>query len=135
MFRKEIAGLKKKKNYDDDTKIVKSRLSEFSLAELKERMRFLSACIAGYGPVDNSFSLCLIIVCRSDAQRAQYLLLCLYLPLRFRDNQYVSSRNSSGKIEFHHVRLEHAGQYQCKMTNPQGGFVMSDTVCLTVGML
>jgi hypothetical protein len=50
----------------------------------------------------------------------------------FRDNQYVSSRNSSGKIEFHHVRLEHAGQYQCKITNPQGGFVMSDAVSLTV---
>ena len=62
------------------------------------------------------------------------LAWCLCLPLRFRDNQYVSSRNSSGKIEFHHVRLEHAGQYQCKMTNPQGGFVMSDAVSLTVGM-
>ena len=74
-------------------------------------------------------------VCRSDSQRAQYLLLCLYLPLRFRDDQYVSSRNSSGKIEFRQVRVEHAGQYQCKMTNPQGGFVVSDTVSLTVGML
>ena len=50
---KEIAGLKKKKNnYDDDTKIVKSSMSEVSRGELKGRMRSLGTCIGRYGPVD-----------------------------------------------------------------------------------
>ena len=48
-----IAGLKKKmKNDDDDTKIVKSRMSEFSCGRLMVHMRFLGTCIGRYGPVD-----------------------------------------------------------------------------------
>ena len=57
--------------------------------------------------------------------------LVVLSPLRFRGGQYV--RSSSGRIEFPHVRLEHAGIYQCKMTNPQGGTVMSNTASLRVG--
>ena len=51
---KEKAGLKKNKmkNNYDDTKIVKSAMSEFSRGQLKVRMRCLGACIGRYGPID-----------------------------------------------------------------------------------
>ena len=53
---KEIAGLKKKeektRNNYDDTKIVKSRMSDFSRGVLKVRMSYLGTCIARYRPVD-----------------------------------------------------------------------------------
>ena len=51
----EIAGLKKKKKKmknNDDTKIVKSRMSELLRGELKVLMRSLGRFIARYGPVD-----------------------------------------------------------------------------------
>lgn len=32
------------------------------------------------------------------------------------------------------TKLEDDGMYYCKMTNPEGGIVHSDTVRLTVGM-
>ena len=40
------------KNNYDDTKIVKSRMSEVSRGELKVRMRSLGTCIGRYGPAD-----------------------------------------------------------------------------------
>ena len=36
----------------DDTKIVKSCMSEFSRGQLKMRMKSLGICIGRYGPVD-----------------------------------------------------------------------------------
>ena len=52
---------------------------------------------------------------------------------RFRDGTYVRTQSKTGRIEFARTKLEHAGKYQCKMTNPQNGSVMSDVVTLTVG--
>ena len=50
---KELAGLKKKKkNYDDDTKIAKSRKCEFSRGELRARRKSWGICIARYWPLD-----------------------------------------------------------------------------------
>ena len=51
---------------------------------------------------------------------------------RFRDDQYVGTQGDS-VLQFQQAKLEHGGRYHCRMTNPQGGFVLSNTVTLTVG--
>ena len=52
---------------------------------------------------------------------------------RFREGEYISTPDTSGSLFLNHAKLEHGGQYYCKVTNPQGGSVNSDTVTVTVG--